>query len=78
MGDSIPVEVDLNIIEIQPEKKVFFFVCTDGVSGVIDSSELEEIFKLNDIDNISHKISNLVEERGAPDNFSFVLIKNLT
>ena len=78
LGDTIPVEVDLNIIDIHPQKEVFFFVCTDGVNGVIDNKELQEIFKLNDIDNISHKISNLVEERGAPDNFSFVLIKNLT
>jgi len=77
LGDSIPVEVDLNIVEIQSQKEVFFFVCTDGVNGVIDTNELEEIFKMNDINNISHKISNLVEERGAPDNFSFVLIKNI-
>ncbi|MDO8550257.1 MAG: Stp1/IreP family PP2C-type Ser/Thr phosphatase [Ignavibacteria bacterium] len=77
LGDSIPVEADLNTIELLPQKKVFFFVCTDGVNGVIDNNELEEIFRLNDINDISHKISNIVEERGAPDNFSFVLIKNL-
>ncbi len=77
LGDSIPVEVDLNSISIDSKKEVFFFVCTDGVNGVIDNNELERIFKLNDINNISHKVSNLVEERGAPDNFSFVLIKNL-
>jgi protein phosphatase len=75
LGDSIAVEVDMNIVEIPSQKEVLFFVCTDGVSGVIDNNELEGIFRLNDINYISLKISDLIEERGAPDNFSFVLIK---
>lgn len=75
LGEHIPVEIDLDIVDIKPDGKVFFFVCTDGVNGVIDNKELETIFRLNEIDDISHKISNLVEQRGAPDNFSFSLIK---
>lgn len=78
LGDNNIVETDLNEIFLTPSQEVLFFICTDGVSGVIDNTELENIFRLNDINDISHKISNLVEERGAPDNFSFVLIKNLS
>lgn len=75
LGDSDPVEADLDTIGFEPHKKVFFFSCTDGVSGVIDNKELQEIFRMNEIDDIADKISNLVEERGAPDNFSFALVK---
>ncbi|HSP86753.1 MAG TPA: Stp1/IreP family PP2C-type Ser/Thr phosphatase [Ignavibacteriaceae bacterium] len=76
LGDSIPVEVDLDAIKIPSQENLFFFMCTDGVSGVIDNSELEGIFRLNDMDYITKRIAELVEQRGAPDNFSFVLIKN--
>jgi serine/threonine protein phosphatase PrpC len=77
LGDSGPIEVDLDKFDIQLEDENFFFVCTDGVTCVIDDSELEEIFKLSDIHNISRRITSIVEERGAPDNFSFVIISNV-
>jgi protein phosphatase len=76
LGDSIPVEVDLDEINIPSQEKSFFFMCTDGVSGVIGNSELEGIFRLKDMDYITRRITEIVEQRGAPDNFSFVLIKN--
>jgi protein phosphatase len=75
LGDSIPVDVDTDTIDLDSQKDILFFICTDGVTGVIDNAELQEIFRSNDIDAISQEISDLVEERGAPDNFSFVLIK---
>ena len=77
IGDSGVIEIDLDKLEINPEDEIFFFVCTDGVTCVIEDNELEEIFKLSDIHNISRRISSIVEERGAPDNYSFVIISNV-
>lgn len=76
LGNGDEIETDLSVINLVPYDKIYFFACTDGVTCTINNNELEEIFKLNDIHIISQKISNLVEERGAPDNFSFVLISN--
>lgn len=77
LGDGGPVEVDLNKIDINLDREYFFFVCTDGVTCTIENKELEEIFKLSDIHIISRRITNVVEERGAPDNFSFVILSNV-
>jgi serine/threonine protein phosphatase PrpC len=77
LGDSGPIEVDLDKFNIQLKDENFFFVCTDGVTCVVDDNELEEILKLSDIHNISRRITSIVEERGAPDNFSFVIISNV-
>jgi PPM family protein phosphatase len=76
LGDGGAVEVDLDKIDIDSGSEYFFFVCTDGVTCTIENNELEEIFKLSDIHIISRRITSIVEERGAPDNFSFVILSN--
>jgi PPM family protein phosphatase len=76
LGDGGVIEVDLNNMDINTGMEYFFFVCTDGVTCIIENKELEEIFKLSDIHIISRRISTIVEERGAPDNFSFVILSN--
>lgn len=76
IGDGGPVEVDLDKLDINSGTEYFFFVCTDGVTCTIENNELEEIFKLSDIHTISRRITSIVEERGAPDNFSFIILSN--
>lgn len=77
LGESGTIEIDLDKLDIQLNNENFFFLCTDGVTCVINNNELEEIFNLSDIHNISRRITSIVEERGAPDNFSFVIISNV-
>jgi PPM family protein phosphatase len=74
LGDETSIEVDLFKLDLTPGEKICFLVCTDGVTGTISNDELELIFQSGDINIISQKISGLVEERGAPDNYSFVLM----
>jgi len=76
LGDGNTIDVDLRVVDFRGNNDLYFFVCTDGVNCVTDNKELQDIFRLNDIDSISHNISDLIEERGAPDNFSFVIISN--
>jgi len=75
LGDVNPAEADINIINLEPGKSKFLFTCTDGVTGVISNEELEEIFTSNSFENLSETISDLIEDRGAPDNYSFVIVK---
>ena len=48
------------------------FLCTDGVTAVVKDDELREI--LSNYDNIKDTLSELIKERGAPDNFTFICI----
>ena len=74
LGDSISAEIDLSESKINPEDCYLFLVCTDGVTTGVNNEELEEILMLKNLGQISEKLSSIIEERGAPDNYSFVLI----
>ena len=72
LGDNFAVEVDLSKITLNPSDDCLFFLCTDGVTTVVKDNELEEI--LADYDKINETLSDLIKQRGAPDNFTFVCI----
>lgn len=74
LGDASDVEADLSKLRLLLKDNVKFFICSDGVSGVVNDEELEEIITNNEADLISQKLSKLIEDRGAPDNYTFVLI----
>jgi serine/threonine protein phosphatase PrpC len=72
LGDNFAIEIDLSKITLNSYDDCLFFLCTDGVTTVVKDFELEEI--LNNYDNIREKLSDLINQRGAPDNFTFVCI----
>jgi protein phosphatase len=74
LGDDSAIEIDLSKISLNPSDDILFFLCTDGVTTVIKDNELEEI--LTDYDKINRTLPAMIEQRGAPDNFSFIVIKN--
>lgn len=74
LGESIDIEVDLSKIKLKKKENNKFLVCTDGVSGVLNDSEIEKFINGNNLSNIAAKMSRLIEDRGAPDNYSFVLL----
>jgi serine/threonine protein phosphatase PrpC len=51
-----------------------FFLCSDGVHGVIDESEIAQ--HLGDIDNPATADAMVAEciSRGAPDNLTFIAV----
>ena len=73
LGDSSKIEIDLNKITLNSNNDNLLFLCTDGVTTVVKDNELEEI--LINYDNIKETLSDLINQRGAPDNFTFVYIK---
>jgi len=72
LGDNNKVEIDLSKIKLNSSDDYLFLMCTDGVTGVMNDYELEKI--LSDYNNISETLTNQILKRGAPDNFSFVII----
>lgn len=74
LGESINIEVDLSKIKLKKKENNRFLVCTDGVSGVLNDSEIEKFINEKNLSNIADKMSRLIEDRGAPDNYSFVLL----
>ncbi|MHB1686138.1 MAG: Stp1/IreP family PP2C-type Ser/Thr phosphatase [Ignavibacteriaceae bacterium] len=74
LGDNENLDVDLSKQKINQKDDVKFFVCTDGVTSVISDEELQNILTDNNLETISRTLTFLIEERGAPDNFSFVII----
>ena len=74
LGDSDSVEIDLSKLKLVPSDSYKFLVCTDGVTNVVNNDELEKLLSNKDMGNISKNLISLVEKRGAPDNFSFVIL----
>jgi PPM family protein phosphatase len=72
LGDNSEIEIDLNKITLNSSDHWLFFLCTDGVTTVVKDNELEEI--LVNYDSIKETLSDLINQRGAPDNFTFVVI----
>jgi protein phosphatase len=70
LGDNYEIEIDLNKIIIDITDDYLFFLCTDGVTTVIKDNELENI--LVNYDTIKETLSEMINQRGAPDNFTFV------
>ncbi|MCE1188133.1 MAG: Stp1/IreP family PP2C-type Ser/Thr phosphatase [Ignavibacteria bacterium] len=78
LGDKSNVMVDTDTLELQKAKRWKFLLCSDGVSNVISSKELENLLKNNDLEQMSKTLSAMIEDRGAPDNYSYVIISNQT
>jgi protein phosphatase len=76
VGDDSALEIDLDEIKLDNRERWKFFVCTDGVSSVLNDEELSSALFENDLRKISDIIIERVEFKGAPDNFSYVILSN--
>jgi len=76
LGDSADIEVDISKLKINEREFTVLFMCTDGVYGVVNDEELKNIIVKDNFDTIKKELITLIEERGAPDNYSFILIQN--
>jgi protein phosphatase len=74
LGDNSSVEIDLSKKKLNSRDELKFFICTDGVTAVVSDSELQNYLQLGDLSVISEELSKVIVARGAPDNYTFVLI----
>lgn len=68
------MEPDFSKMRISNSEKHKFLLCSDGVTGLISDSELQEILKESS-EYIQNKIISLVRSRGATDDYSFILLE---
>lgn len=76
IGDEEIPEIDTSKLLLPAHSKMKFMTCTDGITCVISNDELEKLLENDNIDNISYELSSLVNRRGAPDNFSYIIAAN--
>jgi protein phosphatase len=76
LGDKLSVEVDTDVIQLEKMKRWKFLLCSDGVSNVFRQNELESLMKEDDLEKLSKALSATIEDRGAPDNYSYIIISN--
>lgn len=75
LGSDKPV--DPQILEFQLLEGDILFLCSDGVYNLIQDEELITILLQKDGDQRVNAVSDLVLERGAIDNFSFIIIDKI-
>lgn len=72
MGVSSEVEADVaGPLELVSGDR--FLLCSDGLHGLVSSSEMAEIIKDNDIDAAADRFIELALERGAHDNVTVIV-----
>ncbi len=76
LGDGNYIDIELSKIRINPQDFYRFLLCSDGVTAVIKNEELEKLLddRVKNINELSEEMKKLIMKRGAPDNFSFILI----
>lgn len=74
IGNCQIPEIDTSKLVISERTPVKFFICTDGVSSVVSDEELKEFLSYEDMQSSSNALMKLIERRGSPDNYSFVII----
>lgn len=74
LGSGMDIEVDTALFPYT--EKDCFFLCSDGVSGVLKDNEIAAIISefSDDPEQILQIIGDKVEEGGAPDNYTAILI----
>ena len=76
IGDDQIPEIDTSKMLLPNQSQLKFFVCTDGVTCVVNDNELEILLEHEDLSEISNKLKKLINKRGAPDNYSYVIVSN--
>jgi PPM family protein phosphatase len=74
IGDEKILDIDTSKIVLPNTSNFKFFICTDGVTCVVNDSELEDFLGCVDIKESTERLKKYIEMRGAPDNYSFVIV----
>ncbi|GAB6282553.1 MAG: Stp1/IreP family PP2C-type Ser/Thr phosphatase [Ignavibacterium sp.] len=76
VGENKNLEFEVNSFYLNEKDKWKIFLCTDGVTNVLSDQEIDDILNNIDLQFIKQTLINRIEERGAPDNYSFIIIQN--
>lgn len=74
LGEQPNVDADVGKVILNPTDTHRFLLCSDGVTTVLKDDELEEILNNKHLDDCTDIISREVLRRGAPDDYSFIIV----
>lgn len=77
LGDNSMIEPDVSKIKINDSENNKFFICSDGISNLISNKELEGILNIPDYEEIKKFLIKLVKQRGAYDDYSFIIFEKI-
>jgi protein phosphatase len=71
---NVETEPFIQLINVEPND--LFLLCTDGLSSVLNESEISKILREDGLTEIAaQKLKDAVYKSGAPDNVTLVLAK---
>jgi protein phosphatase len=77
IGASAPLTINYYSVPLSPGSLVL--ICSDGLHGVLESSEMEQILKGGrngvSLDDSCHRLVDAAKEAGGPDNVTVVLMR---
>jgi PPM family protein phosphatase len=75
IGSHEKIIPDVSKVRFQANGRQKIFICSDGVHNVLSHNELEDMLS-NKLVECKKKLINLIEKRGSPDNYSFIIISS--
>lgn len=75
LGDSTNIIPDVSIIKMNDLEFNRFFICSDGITNLLSNKELEDLLTLDDLEEIKSRLCKVVKTRGAPDDYSFIIVE---
>ena len=73
MGQEIDFEVDIGHIAVTAGDSLL--ICTDGLTNMIDLSEIEKLSCELDVNQLVHQLIDLANQNGGVDNSTVVCVK---
>jgi protein phosphatase len=77
VGAGENINIDVSKLHLSSNDVNKFFICSDGVSGLLAENEIERNINIEDIDIAMDKIENLVRSKNHPDDCSFIIVESL-
>jgi PPM family protein phosphatase len=75
MGEGKSIEIDSSKLILNIKDNHRFMICSDGVTAVINDVELEKILNMNDVDDCINELDRNIQNGGAPDDYSIIIIE---
>jgi len=76
LGESYDINIDTSKLILNSNDKHRFLICSDGVNAVIKNKELEKILRIENIDECVDKLEQKILLKGAPDDYSMIIIEH--
>ncbi len=74
VGISEPLELDCKLLDVRLDDQ--FLLCTDGLSRMASSEEIEAMMTNKDSHEVTQSLLHTALVRGAPDNVTLICVKN--